>query len=511
MEYYPWWNEAQKKLAEEAKKVTDEVLIPLAERAAWKKAFPWEAVKEIGKRGWFGAQIPAKYGGHAEEWGVTGAAIILEEVGRAGTVVMPLSTTMIGGIHQILHDGSEEQRKRWLPKIARGELLGAITMTEPYAGSDIAGIETTAVREGDHYIVNGKKRFQTTIAAADVYMTYVKTSDKPEDRAKYRHLTAMIIEKGTPGFTVEKVNELMAYDGIYNGYLSFDNARVPVANRLGEEGAGWVIMMSGLNVERICAAAGPLGQMREALRYTVQHLQRRVQFKQTTGDIVTNQFKVADMVWRLNMGRLIAYYAAYCADLGREVPVEAAVAKMFNTDQGLEIATQAIQAMGGNGATKFYPVERIMRDMKVNQIAAGTSEVLKLVIYRMGLRSLMADLKVPQRVIDEKLGVPMPVGKPLPKKKAGGEEDVLMVVAENYRVNPGLHMTMEDIKEFLDISDADLSKHLTSLEQKDLVGLYRDRKGAIGMARINFKGLSQAHKPEYYKYMPSWIDPKDMF
>ncbi len=511
MEYYPWWNEAQRKLADEAKKVTDEILIPMGEKCVLKKEFPWEAVKEMAKRGWFGAQVPAKYGGHAEEWGVTGACILLEEAGRAGLVAAPLSTTMIGGIHQIIHDGTDEQKERWLPKIAKGEVLGAITMTEPYAGSDIAGIETAAVLDGDCYIVNGKKRFQTVAAAADMYMTYVRTSDNPEDVSKYRHLTALVIEKGTPGFTIEKVNDLMGLDGIYNCYLNFDNARVPVANKLGEEGNGWRVMMSGLNVERIVNAATPLSGMRESIRYTVQHLQRRIQFRRPTGDIATNQFKVADMIWKLELARLLTYYAAYCADLGRETPLEAAIAKMFNTDSGLQTAIEAIQCMGGNGVTKFYPVERIFREAKLSQIAAGTSEVLKLLIYRQGLRNLMPDLKVPPRVMDDELNVPLPLGKPLPRKVVSSEDDILMVLAENYRVNPGLHMTMEDIKELLDVSGEDLDKHLLSLEEKGLVGLYRDRRGAVALARVTYKGLSQAHPPEYYKYMPSWVNQKDMF
>jgi alkylation response protein AidB-like acyl-CoA dehydrogenase len=511
MEYFPWWNETQKKLADEAKRVTDEILIPLGERYAYKRGFPWEAVKEMAKRGWFGAQIPAKYGGHAEEWGVTGACILLEETGRAGEIGVPLSTTMIGGIHQILHDGTDEQKERWLPQIAKGQLLGAITMTEPYAGSDIAGIETAAVREGELYIVNGKKRYQTVAAAADIYITYVKTSERSEDVAKYRHLTAVVIEKGTPGFTIERVNDLMGLDGIYNCYLNFDNAKVPVANRLGEEGAGWTVMMSGLNVERICSAAGPLGAMREAIRYTVQHLQRRIQFGRPTGDIATNQFKVADMIWKLQLARLLVYYAAYCADLGRETPLEAAIAKLFNTDSGLQTATEAIQCMGGNGVTRLYPVERLFRDAKLSQIAAGTNEVLKLLIYRQGLRNLMPDLKVPFRIVDEELKVPMPLGKAPARKPVFGENDVLKVLAEDYRVNPGLHMTKEDLKERLDVGDADLDKFLQSLEERGWANVYRDRRGAIALARATYKGLAEANPLQYYKYIPAWVNEKDVF
>jgi len=190
MDHFPWWTDAQKKLADDAKKYVDEVLIPIGERAAWKKQFPWEGIKLMAKRGWFGALVPAKYGGHFEEWGVTGATIILEEVARADSMVISLACSMYGGVHQILHDGTEEQRQRWLPKIASGEEMGSITMTEPYTGSDAAAIEATAVRDGDAYIINGKKRFQNGSSAASRYMTYFRTSNKPEDKAKYRHLTA---------------------------------------------------------------------------------------------------------------------------------------------------------------------------------------------------------------------------------------------------------------------------------------------------------------------------------
>jgi hypothetical protein len=302
----------------------------------------------------------------------------------------------------------------------------------------------------------------------------------------------------------------MAMDGMYNCYLNFDNVRVPVANRLGEESDGWRILTSGLNAERVLNAAPPLGLMRESLRYAMQHLQRRMQFGATTGDIVSNQMKVADMIWKLQIGRLATYYAAYLADMGKEIPVEAAAAKLFTSDRGFESAVDAIQLMGGNGATKFYPAERIMRSQKVRQIAAGTSEILKILLYRMGTKALAPDIKAPLRVMDEELKVPVTLGKPLPKKKAEREEDVLAVLAENYRVNPGLYMTPADIKAQLDVSDEDLSKYLLSLEQQELAGLVKDKRG-IALARATYPGLAKAHPPEYYRYIPEWVFPEDMF
>ena len=511
MEKFPWWSKAQIELAEDAKKFTDEVLVPIGERDALLRKFSREGLAKMAGKGWFGALIPKKYGGRAEEWGVTGAAIIMEETSRAGESAGGLGTTMFGSATQIVHNGNEEQKQKWLPGIARGELIGCITMTEPYAGSDIAVIETTAVRQGDFYIINGKKRFQTIAAAADLYMCYFLTSDKPEDRAKYNHLGAFVVEKGTPGFHIERMNDTMGYDGSYNCYLSFDDAKVPTFNRLGQEGEGWKIMMSGLNVERILNAAPTLGPQRECIRYAQQHLERRIQFGQPTGSIATNQFKLADMIWKLYLSRLIVYYGAYCADLGKDVPVEAAISKMFSSDSAMETALEAVQCMGGNGIMKIYPVERLFRDAKHAQIAAGTSEILKLLIYRQGTRNLKNALKVPQRVIDPELGLPLPVGKPLPKKTAKGEEDLLKVLAENYRTNPGLYMTLDDIKEWLDISDADLIKYLESLEKQGLAGCYRTRKG-ISLARVTYKGLQKANPPEYYKYRPSWLkDDQDFW
>ncbi len=511
MQDYPWWNETQKKLMRDVQMFTNDVLLPLGEKCVYKKEYPWEAMREIGKKGWLGATIPQKYGGHQEEWGVTGACILLEEISRAGVLSSGYSTTLIGATHQIVHDGTEEQKQRWLPRIAKGELQGCITMTEPYAGSDIASIETTGVQEGDFHLVNGIKRFQTNAAAADLYMTYVKTTKDPKEIRSYHHLTGMIIEKGTPGFKVERVNDWMGSSGMYNCYLRFDNAKVPVGNVIGGQGNGWRVMMSGLNIERAIGAAGNLGQMREAMRYAKQHLERRVQFGQTTGSITTNQFKLADMYSKFQLARLLIYYTAYCADLGREVPIEAGLAKLYGSEVALEIALDAIQCMGGNGAMQIYPVERYMRDAKLGQIAAGTSEVLRLLIYRMGNRYFAEDLKAPVRMIDDELKMPLPIGKLPPPQKVREEMDVLKVLAENYRVNPGLHMTLSDIKQFLDAPDEALLKYLASLEEKEMVSQLKNKKGEVELVKATLTGIKEANPPDYYRHIPSWVLPKDVF
>jgi alkylation response protein AidB-like acyl-CoA dehydrogenase len=508
MQKFPWWTDAQKKLSDEVKEFTDR-LIPLATELAYKKKFPFPAMKEIAKKGYFGAMIPKKYGGHLEDWGVTGACIIVEELGRAGEVWAPFTSTMVGSVHQILHFGTEEQKERWLVPLAKGEYLGAITITEPFVGSDASNIRTKARLDGDHYVINGKKRYIGQAGAAQTYMAYVATSDRPEDKAKYRHLTALVIEKGTPGFTVERVVDLVALDGNYMGYLNFDNVRVPVANRLGKEGDAWMVMTSGLNAERVIAGAQWLGAMRESTRYAVYHMERRLQFGKPTMDISVNQFKVAEMIKKLTLARTFTYYTAYLIDQGQETPFESAMVKLFNADSSMEVALEAIQCMGGDGLTHSYPPARAMRDAKVAQIVAGTQEINRLVIYRQGMRVLGDEMQVPPYAFNEELNIPMPSNEIPPKQK--GTDAILKVMAEYYRVHPGLHMSHKELAAGLDMTEAEMDKELLELEKQGLVDLYRDRKGKVALARSTYEGLAAVHPPEYYRSIPSWVDKTELF
>lgn len=515
MEKFPWWNEAQKALADEVDAFSDEIT-PKVQELVWKREFPWEIIREVGKRGWFGAVIPEEYGGKKSEWGYTGCCIILEYLSRAGvSVACPYLLTMCGGTHQIEDFSPPEKKEEWLPKIAKGELLGAVGLTEPYVGSDAASVETVARREGDEYVITGKKRFITSGLAADIYVVYARTSDDPKDIAKYRHITAFIVERGREGFHVEKVNELIGFDNLYNAYLDLDEVRVPVENRLGEEGEGWRVMMSGLNFERTMAAASMLGVMREALRYAVFHSERRIQFGQPTINIGVNQFKIADMVWIFNTARLLTYYTAYVLDLGGTAAAEAATAKMFTTDFGMKMFLDAVQVMGGDGVTRFYPVESYIRDTKILQIAAGTNEIMKLLIFNQGLRALRKYIPPPVRKVHPELRVPITVAfgslRDEEKKKVESEEDVLKALAENYKVNPGLAMTLDDMKGVLAADDETLIKMLTALEEKKLVKTFKDRKGRIKLARITLEGLRKTLTLEECKWIPSWVLEKDIF
>jgi len=500
MESFPWWSEEQKKLAIEVEACVRKMM-PRAEEAWWKREVPLDIYEQLGENGYFGVSIPKEYGGMG--LGATGASIVIEGMSPLPGIIFILGGSMMGGLHQIMEFGNEDQKRRFLPRIAKGE-LGVISITEPPVGTDAAAIETVARRDGNHYILFGKKRFNTGIGVGRRYMVYARTSDAPEAVSRYQHLTGFIVEKGMPGFTVEKVNEVLGFDNTPNGYLDLNGVHVPVDNRIGEEGQGWRVMTSGLNFERTIVSATTLGTFRIALRAVVGYAQRRIQFGRPTIDLVNNQFKIADLFVNLKLTRLATYYAAYLFDLGQEPTLESSVSKVFNSDQCLESILNAIQVMGGDGVTKFYPLERLLREAKIHQIAGGTNEAIRLIIYRAGLREMADDLNMPHRVIHQELGVPVSIPGKLMKQSQIDEAQLLKVLAEDYRVNPGLHMSREDLKDHFEADDKTLDGLLTSLEQKKWVKLYRGRKG-IELAKATYEGLKRANPLGYYQWFPSWV------
>ncbi len=503
IETYPWWTQKHKKLAEEIRKFADKNL-PRGEEIVWTKEFPFDLLKEVGKRGWFKSPIPKEYGG--TDTGATGCCITTEELSRVCfALAASYITTLIGGTEQILKFGNPRQKRRWLPKIAKGQSLGAICISEPVVGSDAASMETTAKRKGNEYVINGKKNFIINAGTADMYCLYAKTSDRGEDRVRYGHLSAFIIEKGTAGFTVERINELCGWSGLPNGFLDFNDVRVPVENRIGAEGDGWKILVNGLNLERNLFAAGMLGPMREATRYAVGHTQRRIQFGQPIINFQVNQFKIADMISRLRIARLLVYNTAHLLDMKIEAVLEAATAKLFTSEAYKFLVDDAVQMMGGDGWTRFYPVESFLRDAKVNEMAAGTSEVMRTIIYRTGLKAHAQEFRMPQRKVHAKLGIPISTTKPKITKTVS-EESILEILAEDYRVNPDLYMSREDMKaRMADVNDEELDKMLVSLETKGLALLHRPGRGGITLAKATYRGLKEAKPLEYYGWFPEWI------
>ncbi|MBP6942408.1 MAG: acyl-CoA dehydrogenase family protein [Syntrophorhabdaceae bacterium] len=505
MESYFWWTEEQKKFAQDVHAFVKEVM-PRDAETRWTREFPRDIFQKIGEKGFTGAGIPKEYGGLG--LGATGACIAAEAFNRMPGPGRVFVGNMLGGLRQLIEYGTEEQKKSVLPRIAKGE-LGAIVITEPFAGTDAAAIETTARREGDVYLLNGKKRYIVSAGVATRHMVYARTSDNPEDIRSYRHLTAFIVEKGAPGFSVEKINEIIGFENIQNGVLNFDKVPVPVANRIGQEGEGWRVMTAGLNFERTLISASVAGWVGELLKNAVPYAQRRVQFGRPTIDLQTNQFKIADLIIKTKMARLMTYYTAYLWDLGVDITVESNVAKVFNCESAMQASIDAIQVMGGDGVTPFYPLEEIMNVAKVENIAGGTMEACRLVIFRTALRQMAEDLRMERRVIHPALGVPVPISGTSEKMKDIDEDKLLAAIAEDYRVNPGLFISREDIRELFDADNAVLDDLFVSLEKKGLVRLYRDKKG-IALAKATYEGLNKAHPQEYYKWFPSWIgDGKD--
>ena len=507
MEKFPWWNEKQIKLSDEIDGFVDEIR-PEAERAWWKREYPHGIMKKIGEKGYLGVDIPEKYGGMGA--GLTAACIVTEGLSRLPSIGLTFLVSSLGGNHQLHVYGTEEQKAKWFPDIAKGQ-IGAVCITEPFVGSDAAATATTAVKEGDHYIINGKKRFTSNAGVADRYMVYARTSDDPQDRKRYKHLSAFLVTKGMPGFTLERVNDLIGFDTVPNGVMSLDNVEVPVENMVGKVGDGWMAMMSGLNYERTIGSCMLVGMLGECVRQPVWYMNRRLQFGSRTADFQSNQFKVAGIISKLKLSRLMLYHVANLIDMGKEPATESAVLKDFTSDALLESATEAIQLMGGDGLTKFYGVELLLRDAKVHQITMGTNEIMKTLIYRAGLQDMKEDLKINhKRVIDEELGVP--ISMPKPGVKAQIDEDKLLkVLCDDYRSNPGLHMATSDIKDEFDVDDEKLNEILLSLEEKGLVDIFKDKKGRILLVKATYLALQKTNPPEYYRWFVSWYKDEDKF
>jgi alkylation response protein AidB-like acyl-CoA dehydrogenase len=506
METFPWWTEEQKKFEKEVRAFADGIMAR-DEETRWKREFPRDIFEKLSEKGYPGAGVPEEYGGLG--LGATGACIAAEALNRMPGVGRVFVGNMLGGLRQIIEFGTEEQKKRFLPRIAKGE-LGAIVITEPFAGTDAAAVETTARREGEVYILNGKKRYIVSAGVASRYMVYARTSESPEDRKSYRHLTGFIVEKGMPGFTVEKINEIIGFENIQNGVLDFDNVAVPASSRIGKEGEGWRVMTAGLNFERTLICAQVLGWTRELLRNVVPYAQRRVQFGRPTIEFTNNQFKIADLIVQVSIARQLTYYTAYLWDLGWDITLESNAAKVFICEGAMKAALDAIQVMGGDGVTPFYPLSAILKVAKVENIAGGTMEACRLVIYRTGLRQMADELSMPYRVIHEELGVPVPASGFPEKDKTIDEEKLLKLLSEDYRVNPGLHMSREDVMSFFDVEAGKIEEVLLSLEKRGLVKLHRDKKG-IALAKATYDGLKKANPPEYYRWFPSWTKKENIF
>jgi len=350
---------------------------PVAERMDREDWFPRELFRRMGDQGFLGPTVPAAYGGLG--LGYRAQAILLEEIAR----VSPALALTVGAhsnlfADNLLRNGTEAQRERFLPKIASGEWIGALALTEPNAGSDAVSLSTRAVRRGSQYVLNGSKQFITNGPVADVMLVYAKTA--PERGA--HGISAFLVPKETPGFTLAKKLDKMGMRGSPTGELAFQDAPVPEELRLGVENEGAAIMMGGLNAERAVLTAIPVGILAECLERSLQYAREREQFGMKIGRFELIRAKLADMYTDLSAARLLLYAAIDSVTRHPTSLAPSAAALTFASEASTRAALEAVQIHGGYGYMRDLPLERLVRDAKLLEIGAGTSEIRRLIVGR---------------------------------------------------------------------------------------------------------------------------------
>lgn len=355
----------------------NDILMPRGDAIDRDDAFPRDLWPELGALGVHGVTVSSDYGG--TEMGYTAQAIILEEISRASASVgLSYGAHSNLCINQIYRWGTHAQKEKYLPKLISGEHLGALAMSEPGAGSDVVSMTLRADLKGDHYVLNGTKFWITNGPSADTLVVYAKT----DPNAGSRGITAFLIEKDFPGFScAQKLNKL-GMRGSETGELVFENCEVPVENILGPLNEGVKVLMSGLDYERAVLAAGPVGIMQACLDAVVPYVHERKQFGESIGTFQLVQGKLADMYTRLSASRAYVYAVCQACDRGDTTRKDAAAAILFAAENATQVALDAIQLMGGNGYVNDNPVGRYLRDAKLYEIGAGTSEIRRMLIGR---------------------------------------------------------------------------------------------------------------------------------
>jgi alkylation response protein AidB-like acyl-CoA dehydrogenase len=347
--------------------------------AAWDKDhhFPAEQLKGLAALGCYGVAVPTEWDGAGLDY--LALAVILEEIaaGDGGTsTVVSVNNCPVCSI--LMAFGNDDQKARFLKPLARGDMLGAFCLTEPHVGSEAGGLRTTAVREGDDYVLNGVKQFITSGKHGDVAIVMAVT----DKSAGKKGISAFLVPTNTPGYTVARIEEKMGQHSSDTAQILFENCRVPAANRLGDEGQGLKIALSGLEGGRIGIASQSVGMARAAFEAALRYSRDRVTFGQPIFEHQAVQFKLADMATRIEAARQLIWHAASLKDAGRPCLKEAAMAKLFASEMAERVCSDAIQIHGGYGYLSDFPVERIYRDVRVCQIYEGTSEVQKILIGR---------------------------------------------------------------------------------------------------------------------------------
>jgi len=348
---------------------------PIAAEIDESEIFPMETVKKMAKAGIMGMQYPKEYGGSGTDY--ISYIIAVEELAKVcATTSVILSAHASLGCSTIFEYGTEDQKKKYLPNLLSGKKLAAFALTEPNAGTDAASQRSIAVKDGDHYVLNGSKIFITNGGVADVFTIFAMT-----DRSKgTKGISAFILEKGMPGFTIGQLENKMGIRASSTVELVFENVMVPAENLLGREGRGFGIAMKTLDGGRIGIAAQAVGIAEGAIAQAVKYMKERKQFGKPLSAFQGLQWYMADMQVRTDAAKCLLYKAAWHKQEGQSYTVEAAEAKLYAAETAMFVTTKALQVLGGYGYTKDYPLERMMRDAKITEIYEGTSEVQKMVI-----------------------------------------------------------------------------------------------------------------------------------
>jgi isovaleryl-CoA dehydrogenase len=364
-------------LRQSVRSFVDSELAPRADAIDKTNEFPRDLWTKFGDLGLHGITVEEEYGGSG--LGYLEHCVAMEEVSR-GSASVGLSYGAHSNlcVNQIRRNGSPEQKKKYLPGLISGKSLGALAMSEPNAGSDVVSMKLRADKKGDRYILNGNKMWITNGPTADVLVVYAKT----DPAAGARGITAFLVEKGFKGFSTAQKLDKLGMRGSDTGELVFQDCEVPEENVLNQVGRGVNVLMSGLDYERAVLAAGPLGIMQAAMDVVLPYIHERKQFGQSIGTFQLVQGKVADMYTEMNAARAYVYTVAKACDRGQTTRKDAAGAILFAAEKATKLALDAIQILGGNGYINDYPTGRLLRDAKLYEIGAGTSEIRRMLIGR---------------------------------------------------------------------------------------------------------------------------------
>ena len=373
MEYF--LTEEQQEIKALARQLAEEKMKPVREKYDEEGIFPWDIVKQMAQIDLFRVLLPEEYEGLGGK--VMDLVVLMEELSRVdGGIALALGGTGLG-MYPILLSGNEEQKQKYLPPIADGAKLAAFALTEANAGSDASGIQTTAVKDGDHYILNGTKQWITNGGEADIYTIFALTNKSKGARGA----SAFIVEKGTEGFSFGKKENKMGIRASCTRELIFEDVKVPTENLIAREGTGFMTAMKTLDKSRPMVAAQALGIAQGAMEEAVKYSRERHQFGNPISAFQGIQFMLADMATKIEAARSLIYATARMIDSGeKRFSKESAMCKTFASDMAMEVTTDAVQVLGGYGYMKEYPVEKMMRDAKVTQIYEGTNQIQRLVI-----------------------------------------------------------------------------------------------------------------------------------